>query len=49
MHKETLEVIQTLGFPVVVSLWFMLRLEKKLERILELQDKLIDIIRDRHD
>ena len=39
MDKQTLELIQTYGFPVFVSLWFMLRLERRMEKIVEIQQK----------
>lgn len=31
--KDLISLIQTLGFPVFVAMWYMLRTEKKLDRM----------------
>lgn len=39
-------VIDKMGFPIFVACWFMFRLEKKIEKTLEMQSKILDLIED---
>lgn len=41
---EWVDLIQKVGFPIVVAGWFMLRLEKRLDRMAELQSNLMQAI-----
>jgi len=33
MNEEILTLIQTVGFPIFVALWFMLRFEKRINNL----------------
>jgi hypothetical protein len=36
MFEQSLEAIKVVGFPVIVCLWFMLRQDKRLDKINDL-------------
>jgi hypothetical protein len=37
MYQEAVKFIQQVGFPIFVACWFMFRLEKRINRMMELQ------------
>jgi len=39
-------VIEKLGFPIFVSCWFMFRFDRKIDKLLESQMKILDLIED---
>jgi hypothetical protein len=38
-----LQILREFGFPIFVCLWFMNRLEKRLDRLVEVQAKLVTV------
>jgi hypothetical protein len=38
---ESVQIIKDFGFPIFVALWFMWRMEKRLETILERMNSLV--------
>ena len=43
-EQTTFSFIREFGFPVLVAVWFMWRLEKRLDRLIGLQSKLLKAI-----
>ena len=41
-----INLIEKLGYPIFVSLWFMLRFDRKVDKLLESQIKILDLIED---
>lgn len=47
--NEIVDVIQKLGFPIVVAVWFMFRTDKRLDKVLSIMEQIlakIDLIED---
>ena len=40
MLDQVIKVIQTLGFPIFVCIWFMYRTDKRLDKMIELINEL---------
>lgn len=47
--KTIIQLINQVGFPVVVAVWFMFRTDKKLDKVVSLQNKILDLIERRID
>jgi len=42
--EEITNLIQTVGFPIFVSVYFMFRLEQKQSKMIELQNKILILL-----
>lgn len=40
-YDQAIAFLREFGFPVIVALWFMLRLEKRVDRLFELMNSLM--------
>lgn len=43
-YEQIVAVLREFGFPVLVAVWFMWRLEKRLDRLIELMSALLQAI-----
>lgn len=41
MLDQVIKVIQNLGFPIFVAMWFMYRTDKRLDKMIKLMNELI--------
>lgn len=44
MEKELFEVIEKIGFPIVFCLVFIFRLDAKMQKLIDLNHKLVNLI-----
>lgn len=41
MLDQVIKVIQNLGFPIFVAMWFMYRTDRRLDKMIKLMDELV--------
>ena len=49
MDAQWTTAVTQVGFPIVITFWFMFRFEKRWDRILELMTQEAEILRDIHE